>query len=59
MGMKNGNDMNNLHIVAIYAGEADNLQMDLESLIDWVSYGHAYEEYDSILVDGVEASDLV
>ena len=51
--------MNNLHIVAIYAGVADNLEMDLESLIDWVSYGHAYEEYDSILVDGVEASDLV
>jgi len=48
-----------LSVVAICDGESDTLRMSHDDLCDWVAYGHAYDEYDSILVDGVEASDLV
>ena len=49
-----------LSIIASCEGDqADSLEMSFGELSDWVCYGHAYEEYDSILVDGVEASELV
>ena len=48
-----------LRVTAIYNGESDVLDMTFDELSDWVHYNYAYDEYDSILVDGVEASDLV
>jgi len=39
--------------------DGDVLEMSFGELSDWVAYGHAYDEYDSILVDGVEASEIV
>jgi len=49
-----------LSVIASWDGDrVDSLEMSFGELSEWVAYGHAYEEYDSILVDGVEASDLV
>ena len=49
-----------LSVIAYADGVADDaFDLTYGELSDWVSYGHAYDEYDSILVDGVEASDLV
>jgi|DEB0MinimDraft_10_1074344.scaffolds.fasta_scaffold309760_2 hypothetical protein len=49
-----------ISIIASWDGDqVEVLEMSFEELSDWVAYGHAYEEYDSLLVDGVEASELV
>jgi hypothetical protein len=49
-----------LSIVASYDGDrVDVFEMSYGELCDWVAYGHAYDEYDSILIDGVEAHELV
>jgi hypothetical protein len=45
-------------ILSIIADD-DALEMTYGELSDWVAYGHAYDEYDSIVVDGVEASELI
>lgn len=49
-----------LNIIAFYDNGAqyDVLEMSKEALIDWVWYENAYEEYDSIIVDGVEAAEI-
>jgi hypothetical protein len=53
-------DTATLLVVASYdEGSVDTFNMSIDELSDWVHYNYAYDEYDSILVDGVEASDLV
>ncbi len=48
-----------IHVIASWDGEVEVLEMSFDELSEWVAYGHAYHEYDSLLVDGVEASELV
>jgi hypothetical protein len=49
-----------ISIIASWDGDrVEALEMSFEELSDWVAYGSAYEEYNSLLVDGVEASELV
>ena len=53
-------DTATLLVVASYdENSVDTFNMSIDELSDWVHYNYAYDEYDSILVDGVEASDLV
>lgn len=63
MKMKNETTMTDsavLSVIASFDGDkVDAFEMTYGELSDWVVYGYAYDEYDSILVDGVEASDLV
>jgi len=60
MTMNNETAMTLLTAIASYDNGAmvDTVVMTAEALEDWVCFGYAYDEYDSILVDGVEASDL-
>jgi hypothetical protein len=51
--------MENNIAIRVIADQVEVLEMSFGELSDWVAYGHAYEEYDSLLVDGVEASELV
>jgi hypothetical protein len=49
-----------IRVIASWDGDrVEALEMSFDELSEWVAYGHAYEEYDSLLVDGVEASELV
>jgi hypothetical protein len=63
MKMKNETTMTDsavLSVIASFDGDkVDAFEMTYGELSDWVAYGYAYDEYDSILVNGVEASDLV
>ena len=53
-------DTATLLVVASYdENSVDTFNMSIDELSDWVHYNYAYDEYDSILVDGVEASDLI
>ena len=53
-------DTATLLVVASYdENSVDTFNMSIDELSDWVHYHWAYDEYDSILVDGVEASELV
>ena len=42
-----------------YGDSCDRVSMSLDDLSDWIYYGHAYDEYDRLMVDGVEAMELV
>jgi hypothetical protein len=49
-----------LSIIASYDGDrVDAFELSYEELSEWVAFGNAYDEYDSILINGVEASDLI
>jgi hypothetical protein len=48
-----------IRVIASWNGDQEVLEMSFEELSDWVAYGSAYQEYDSLLVDGVEAGELV
>ena len=53
-------DTATLLVVASYdENSVDTFNMSIDELSDWVHYNYAYDEYDSILVDGIEASDLI
>ena len=49
-----------LNIIASYdnGSKIDKLEMSKDALEEWVWYYYAYEEYDSILVDGVEVAEM-
>lgn len=49
-----------IRVIATWNGDrVEELEMSFDELSEWVAYGHAYEEYESLLVDGVEANELV
>ena len=48
-----------IRVIARWNGDQEVLEMSFGELSDWVAYGSAYQEYDSLLVDGVEAGELV
>lgn len=49
-----------IRVIASWDGDqVEVLEMSFDELSSWVAYGYAYQEYDSLLVDGVEASELV
>jgi hypothetical protein len=47
-------------IIDCYYGDiCDRVSMSMDELSDWIYYGYAYDEYDRLMVDGVDARDLI